>query len=232
MNETLSRRRVLIVDDEEDVQALIGHVLWDAGCEVEFAASGHAALRRAELAGLDLIVLDLVLPDMDGHTVLQRLRAMPAPPPVIVASARSDYGNFARALREGAEAYLVKPFRVRELLSTCEGILLGCRPAERRREPRQAVCGAVRVTGLDGAPLTLGELVDLSPTGAQVKLGAPLQPKAGVRVAMHSPGGAVDVDARVAWAGLAAHGFAHGLGFVNMTPEHEGRLRAILEPSA
>jgi DNA-binding response OmpR family regulator len=231
MSQALSDRRVLIVDDEEDVQALIGHVLWDAGCEVEFAATGTAALRRAQLGGLDLVVLDLVLPDLDGHLVLQRIRALPAAPPVVVVSVRADYGSFARALREGAESYLVKPFKVRELLATCQGILLGGRPAERRREPRQSVAGEVRIMGLDGEQLTLGELVDLSPTGAQVKLGTPLQPRAGVRLAMRSPEGSFDVEGRVAWLGLAAQGFAHGLGFVNLTPEHEGRLRALLGPS-
>lgn len=232
MHETLSERRVLIVDDEEDVQALIGHVLWDAGAEVEFAALGRTALRRAELGGLDLVVLDLILPDMDGHLVLQRLREMPSPPPVVVVSVQSDYGNFARALREGAEAYLVKPFRVRDLLTTCEGILLGNRRSERRGEPRQALTGEVSVMGLDGELLTLGELVDLSPSGAQVKLGAPLQPRAGVRLELKSPAGALDVEGRIAWRGLAAKGFAHGLGFVNLTPEREGRLRELLGPGA
>jgi CheY-like chemotaxis protein len=232
MNETLSRRRVLIVDDEEDVQALIGHVLWDAGCEVEFAADGSAALRRAELGGLDLVVLDLLLPDSDGHLVLQRLRELPAPPPIVVVSAQADYGNFARALREGAEAYLVKPFRVKDLLTTCEGILMGTRPSDRRRQPRQTLAGEVQVRGLDGEPLTLGELVDLSPGGAQAQLGTPLQPRAGVRLAVRSSAGDLDVEGRVAWLGLASKGFAHGFGFVNLSPEHEDRLRALLEPSA
>jgi CheY-like chemotaxis protein len=232
MPETLAKRRILIVDDEEDVQALIGQVLWDAGAEVEFAALGRTALRRAALGGLDLVILDLILPDMDGHLVVQRLRGMPSPPPIVVVSVQSDYGNFARALREGAEAYLVKPFRVRELLATCEGILLGSRPAERRGEPRQALTGEVSVMGLDGEPLTLGELVDLSPTGAQVQLGTPLQPRAGVRLALRSPAGELDVEGRIAWRGLATKGFAHGLGFVNLTPEREGRLRELLGPAA
>ena len=75
--------------------------------------------------------------------------------------------------------------------------------------------------------------MDLSDSGAQVKLGAPLQPRAGVRLELASDDGApFDLESRIAWRGLAPRGFAHGLGFVNLTPEHTGRLRQFLEPPA
>lgn len=229
------RRRVLVVDDEPDLQTLIGQVLWDAGHEVEFAADGTSALQRAELGGLDLVVLDLVLPDIDGHVVLKRMRQRSDAAPVLVVSGRADYGSCARALREGAQGYVVKPFSVRDLLAACQAILSEEKlfSADRRRAPRRPVTAGVRVLGLDGEPLTLGELVDLSGSGAQVKLGAPLQPRAGVRLELASDDVApFDVESRIAWRGLAPRGFAHGLGFVNLTPEHEGRLRQFLEPPA
>jgi len=235
MVDSSKARRVLVVDDEPDLQTLIGQVLWGEGHEVEFAAAGLPALGRVELGGLDLVVLDLVLPDIDGYVVLDRLRERSAPPPVLVVSGRADYGSCAKALRLGAAGYLVKPFSVRDLLAACQTILEGGaeHAAERRRAPRQMVTGEVRVLGLDGEQLTLGELVDLSPGGAQVNLGAPLQPRAGVRLSLHASDGLdFDVESRIAWRGLASRGFAHGLGFVNLTSEHEGRLLRYLEPSA
>jgi DNA-binding response OmpR family regulator len=235
MTERSKQRLVLVVDDEPDLQTLIGQLLWDAGHEVEFAAAGLPALERIELGGLDLVVLDLLLPDIDGHVVLERLRRRAASPPVLVVSGRADYGSCAQALRQGAAGYLVKPFTVHDLLAACDTILesAGSRRVDRRSAPRQMVTGGVRVFGLDGEQLTLGQLVDLSPGGAQVRLGAPLQPRAGVRLALETQhGSAFDVESRIAWRGLAPKGFAHGLGFVNLTPEHEGWLRRYLDLNA
>jgi CheY-like chemotaxis protein len=235
MAEKAERRRVLVVDDEPDLQTLIGQVLWDAGHDVEFAADGTTALQRSEFGGLDLVVLDLILPDLDGYLVLSRLRQRPEAAPILVVSGRADYGSCARALRLGAHGYVVKPFAVRDLLAACQLILSDetLHTADRRRAARRPVTAGVRVLGLDGEPLTLGELVDLSGSGAQVKLGAPLQPRAGVRLELAGDDGfAFDVESRIAWRGLAPRGFAHGLGFVNLTPEHEGRLRQFLEPPA
>lgn len=230
-----TKRRVLVVGDEPDLQTLIGQVLWDAGHQVEFAAAGLPALERASLAGLDLVVLDVGLPDIDGYLLLERLRDRAAAPPVLIVGGRADYGSGEQALRQGAEGYLMKPFAVCDLLEACETILEGGegRTAERRRAPRQMVTGEVRVLGLDGKQLTLGELVDLSPGGAQVRLGAPLQPRAGVRLAIEaSDGVAFEVETRIAWRGLATSGFAYGMGFVNLTSEHEAWLRRYLERSA
>jgi CheY-like chemotaxis protein len=154
---------------------------------------------------------------------------------VLVVSGRADYGSCAQALRQGAAGYLVKPFTVHDLLAACDTILesAGSRRVDRRSAPRQMVTGGVRVFGLDGERLTLGQLVDLSPGGAQVRLGAALQPRAGVRLALEAQhGSAFDVESRIAWRGLAPKGFAHGLGFVNLTPEHEGWLRRYLELNA
>jgi CheY-like chemotaxis protein len=232
MERTRRQRRVLVVDDEPDLQTLIGQVLWDAGHEVEFAADGTVALERAALGGLDLIVLDLMLPDLDGHVVLRRLREGEAPAPVLVVSGRADFGSCARALREGAQGYLVKPFAVRDLLSACQMILAAEVPrgSDRRMAPRMPVAAGVRVLSPDGVLLTLGEMIDLSTSGAQVKLGAPLQPRSGVRLEVDSKAGLhLGVDGRIAWRGLAPRGFAHGLGFVDLTPEHEGRVRQFLE---
>lgn len=235
MTASSKRRRVLVVGDEPNLQTLIGQVLWDGGHQVEFAAAGLPALERASLGGLDLVVLDLGLPAIDGYLVLERLRDRAAAPPVLVLGARTDYEGGARALRQGAEGYLIKPFAVCDLLEACETILEGAdeRTAERRRAPRQMVTGEVRVLGLDGKLLTLGELVDLSPGGAQVKLGVPLQPRDSVRLALEaSDGVAFEVETRIAWRGLATSGFAYGMGFVNLTSEHEGWLRRYLERSA
>jgi DNA-binding response OmpR family regulator len=223
--------RVLVCEDDVDLQGLMGEALWDAGHDVEFAASGEEAVERLATGGIDVIVLNLGLPRMSGHGVLAAVGSLSHPPRVVTVTGHGDHATFSRSLREGAHAHLVKPFRLGELVGICERLLRGPTPhrLDRRCERRQPMSGSVRVSDLQGSALARGALVDLSPSGAQVQLGTALGTQTGVRLAVEGPSGtALDVEGRVAWRGLAPSGFSHGLGFVNLTPRAEEQVRALL----
>lgn len=115
-----TRKRVLVVDDEADVQELVCRVLEDTGYAVDSAGDGREALLKIGAAQPDLVVLDLMMPELDGWAVLQRLRRLAHPPRVVILSAFADC---TRALEEGAAECLSKPFRFPQLLEACERAL-------------------------------------------------------------------------------------------------------------
>src|SRR5262245_12699040 len=119
-------QRILVVDDEEDTRSLIAWVFKDLGYEVVQAKDGWTAFEKvATTERPDLVVLDLVMPGIDGWKVLDGLREQGDAPPVVVMSAAVDSPSFARAVRAGAAGYVFKPFSVSDLVATCERILLG-----------------------------------------------------------------------------------------------------------
>src|SRR6266851_2987169 len=113
----LAARRILIVDDEPKIRSFIGRALAAAGYLTGFAGSGTEALRDALDGHYDLIILDLVMPDMDGRDVLgQLLRARPDQA-VMVLSCVADVATKVDCLERGAQDYLTKPFSLAELLA-------------------------------------------------------------------------------------------------------------------
>jgi DNA-binding response OmpR family regulator len=119
-------KRVLVVDDEATVRFLLSRVLAHAGYAVDVATDGEAALDRIQASRPDLIVLDLMMPGLDGWGVLERLKAMPAPPPVLVVSAHGDSDTPLRAAEAGAAGYMTKPFALKALVETCGRIIEDC----------------------------------------------------------------------------------------------------------
>jgi CheY-like chemotaxis protein len=229
-------KRILVVDDEEDVQVLVCRILRDVGYEVESASDGGEAIEKIAQSKPDLLVLDLMMPGIDGWGVLDHLRKEPDPPPVVVVTARADYGSFARGVREGAAAYVFKPFRFHELVATCQKVLLsGVRRTvaeERRKRQRRALMVDVKVLSKDRAPIALGELVNLGPGGAQIDLGVPLDVGDTVRIAFHSPAGGfpLSLDGEIRWRGTAPRGFSHGLVFSAPSADDERVLAELLKP--
>jgi two-component system KDP operon response regulator KdpE len=134
------RQRVLLVDDEVALQRTVATLLRGGGYEVVISATGHDALRQADDASPDLVVLDLGLPDLDGLEVCRRLRAM-LPVPIIVLSARTTEAEKVAALDLGADDYVTKPFGPEELLARI-------RVALRRRTEEPAAKGPVTAGGL------------------------------------------------------------------------------------
>jgi|SoiMethySBSTD1v2_1073268.scaffolds.fasta_scaffold530512_2 DNA-binding response OmpR family regulator len=114
---------VLVVDDEPDILLLHRLNLEAAGYEVILAADGMTALERIAEKRPDCVVLDVMMPVLDGWGVLERLQAVESPPPVLVVSAKSTQADIENAKRLGAQDYLIKPFD-RDILIARVGALL------------------------------------------------------------------------------------------------------------
>jgi DNA-binding response OmpR family regulator len=111
------------VDDEDGIRDFLGLILRTADYIVSTAQDGEQGLQKIKGESPDLVLLDIMMPVLDGWGVLERLRAMPDPrPAVVVLSAAADPG---RAIEMGAAAALSKPFRIDELLATCARVLAG-----------------------------------------------------------------------------------------------------------
>ena len=115
--------RVLIVDDNPDILLLLRTNLRAVGFETESAAHGEEALRAIEARRPDVVLLDLMMPVLDGWGVLERLRELPDPPPVVVVSAAASRANADRARSLGAAGYVTKPFAVAALLDEIRRVL-------------------------------------------------------------------------------------------------------------
>jgi DNA-binding response OmpR family regulator len=117
-------KKILVVDDEADILHFLELVLAERGYEVVAAASGQQALAEARTHMPDLVLLDIMMPQMDGWEVLRLLRVDPrtARIPVAMVSARTDAKDRVQGLQEGAVDYICKPFSLDELLAKVEGI--------------------------------------------------------------------------------------------------------------
>jgi len=123
--------RVLIVEDEPDIRALIVHHLKREGYQVSAASSGEEALRQVQAAPPDLVLLDLMMPAMDGLEVCRRLRQDPATVslPIVMLTAKGDEVDRVLGLEIGADDYIVKPFSPKELLARVRAVLRRSGPA-------------------------------------------------------------------------------------------------------
>ncbi|KPI33130.1 two component transcriptional regulator, winged helix family [Actinobacteria bacterium OV450] len=160
---------VLVVDDDPTVSEVVAGYLDRAGFTVRLAADGPAALRAAEEQRPDLVVLDLMLPGMDGLEVCRRLRARERgagqpglpPVPVIMLTARGDEDDRILGLEVGADDYVTKPFSPRELVLRVRSVLRRAVPAAPAAAgPRLTAAGlsldpAARRVTKDGAELAL-----------------------------------------------------------------------------
>jgi two-component system KDP operon response regulator KdpE len=114
--------KILIVDDEPQIRRFLRISLNAYGYEVLEAAAGEEAVTRAAIDAVDLLILDLGLPDIDGHAVIERIREW-SKIPIIVLSVRSGDVEKVRALDGGAEDYLTKPFSIAELMARVRAAL-------------------------------------------------------------------------------------------------------------
>ena len=114
---TAPKPRVLVVDDEENIRYLVGSALQLAGFDTAVVESGADAVDTAATFHPDVVVLDVMLPDLDGFTVLQRLRDRGSTAPVIFLTARDGTEDRVRGLTTGGADYQVKPFAVAELVA-------------------------------------------------------------------------------------------------------------------
>lgn len=117
------KKMVLVVEDEDAIRRGVVDILSMAGYQVIEAAEGVSGLNEARRPGIDLVLLDLLLPKKDGFEVLTELRTTHPSLPVIILTARGSEDDRVRGLRIGADDYVVKPFSARELLARVEAVL-------------------------------------------------------------------------------------------------------------
>ncbi len=142
------RQRVLIVEDEPNIASFARMYLEAAGFEVSLAARGDDGLRMAEDESPSLVILDLMLPGMDGYEVTKRLRQK-GHTPIIMLTARDDAVNKVVGLELGADDYITKPFNPRELVARVRAVLRraetrppGVGPAASRRRSSRTACAS------------------------------------------------------------------------------------------
>jgi two-component system response regulator MprA len=123
------KERILIIDDDDAITTALRRALTFDGYNVDVALDGDEGLRKARDVAPDLVILDILMPGIDGFEVCRRLRAADDTP-ILMLTARDEVADRVRGLDAGADDYLVKPFAPDELLARVRALL-------RRREPRE-----------------------------------------------------------------------------------------------
>lgn len=116
------RRRILVVEDEPDIARGIKDALEFEGFDVTSTGLGRDGIRTVRERAPDLVVLDLMLPDVNGFTVAEEIRAIPSLVPIIMLTARSQESDKIRGLEVGADDYVTKPFSIGELVARINAI--------------------------------------------------------------------------------------------------------------
>jgi two-component system phosphate regulon response regulator PhoB len=170
----MAKERILVIEDEEDILALLQYNLAREGYLVSSAASGEAGLQAARAERPDLVLLDLMLPGMDGLEVCRRLRLdeQTREVPVVMLTAKGEEADVVAGLELGADDYVTKPFSPRVLVSRLRAVL---RRRQRTAEPAVGEEGAIRRNDLVIHPgrnevLVAGKPVELTFTEFRVLL--------------------------------------------------------------
>jgi DNA-binding response OmpR family regulator len=149
--------RILLIEDDLRLAEMVSSYLGEAGFSVTHAATGNAGISLATRDGFDALILDLMLPDIDGLEVCRRVRAR-AGTPILMLTARGDAMDRVVGLEMGADDYLPKPFEPRELLARLKAILRrrgGDEPREMLRFGRLQIDPGALEVRLDGEPRPL-----------------------------------------------------------------------------
>jgi two-component system, OmpR family, alkaline phosphatase synthesis response regulator PhoP len=154
--------RILVVEDNADLAYGLRNNLEIEGYDVDVEESGTQGLARARIAGPDLIILDLMLPGMDGYRVLRALRDEGRRMPILILTARGEEADKVRGLRLGADDYVTKPFGVLELLARVEALLRRTAPPGEGGGPPERF-GAIEVIPASRTVMRDGRAVALTP---------------------------------------------------------------------
>lgn len=152
-----TRRKVLVIEDEQPVARLLKGHLQDAGCTVELAFRGDHGLRIAQAGMFDLILLDVMLPGIDGMEICRRLRSKRVYTPVIMITARAAEVDKVLGLEMGADDYVTKPFSVTELMARVKAIF-------------RRVDALAEQAGDSQPPLQFGDVLSIDPRSREVKV--------------------------------------------------------------
>ncbi|GAB3050769.1 response regulator transcription factor [Sediminivirga luteola] len=160
---TEAEARLLVVDDEPNIRELLSTSLRFAGFEVVSAGTGNEALKLAEETDPDLLVLDVMLPDMDGFTVTRRLRTAERHIPVVFLTARDDTSDKITGLTVGGDDYVTKPFSLEEVVARIRAVLRRTR-GEQDEDNAVVVVGDLELDDDTHEVRRAGVLIELSPT--------------------------------------------------------------------
>ena len=165
MGDSEGNATILLVEDHNDLAASIGDYMESSGFAMDFAADGAIALNLLDENPYDIIVLDLMLPKIDGIRVCERLRERGDGTPILMLTARDQLDDKVAGFNAGADDYLVKPFEMEELAVRVRALI--------RRARGEMSDGAMRVGDLVFDPKTMrvereGERVNLSPTSIRI----------------------------------------------------------------
>src|ERR1700685_3860734 len=150
--------RILVVENENRIADFLSRGLQSAGYAVDVVHTGGDAIERVHSTEYDLVVLDLGLPDIDGLTVLQKIRNRKTSPPVLILSARDQVDDRVKGLEGGADDYLVKPFAFVELLARVRVLLRRGQPT-----PERLQVGDLTLDCIRRKVIRAGENIELAP---------------------------------------------------------------------
>lgn len=150
--------RILVVEDEKRIADFLGRGLESAGFTVDIAPDGQSAIDLVHATDYDLITLDLMLPDMDGIKVLEKIRNRKSNPPVLILSARGAVEDRVKGLELGADDYLIKPFAFVELLARVRVLLRRGQPT-----PEKLTVGELSLDCIRRKVLRSGDNIELAP---------------------------------------------------------------------
>src|SRR5690349_5441357 len=136
--------KILVVEDERNIASFVAMYLKNARYQVDIARDGTEALQKADSTKPDLVVLDLMLPDIDGLEVCRQIRST-SDVPILMLTARDDDVDKIVGLEVGADDYLTKPFNPRELVARIKSILRRSSQTSRRQQEAVLENGNVRI---------------------------------------------------------------------------------------
>ncbi len=152
--------RILVVEGDKKIASFVVNGLKQNGYAVDHSADGEEALARAQTIEYDALVIDLMLPKLDGLSVIQQLRAGGCHAPVLILSAKASVDDRVRGLQAGGDDYLTKPFAFSELLARIQALI---RRATHASEPTRLAVGDLTLDLLTRHVERGGEKIDLQP---------------------------------------------------------------------
>ena len=159
-----SEATLLVVEDETNIRELLTTSLKFAGFEVHAAPDGHTALRLAEEHEIDLAVMDVMLPDMDGFTVTRRLRDHGRDLPVLFLTARDSLDDKVKGLTVGGDDYVTKPFSLEEVVARIRAVLRRTQNVEPEDEETTLRVADLELDEDRHEVIRAGRVIDVSPT--------------------------------------------------------------------
>ena len=159
--------RILVIEDDKDVASFIRNGLAQAGCNVDHAANGRDGLFLATTESYDALVVDRMLPGIDGLTVIRTLRASSNTTPVLILSALGEVDDRVKGLKAGGDDYLVKPFAFSELLARLEALARRAKSGS-DKEPTTLRAGDLEMDLLRREVRRANKPIDLQPREFQL----------------------------------------------------------------